>query len=234
MDRFRSSRVNMSCRVIREDTPDKVQALFATEPRRKPQADFEPWRIGPDQPTALPAEIASLREQVRELEATATRGVTEAREAAFREGEAAGFERAETAGRPVLEKLARAIVDVGSLRGRIREETESDLLTLSIAIARRILRRELTVDPDVIGGLVRAALDKVQTKDVINVRVYPGHHDAIRRCLNSSNVPGIELVSDAALQPGDVVIETKRGNLEASIDTQLAEIERGFADRMKR
>ena len=58
MDRFRSSRVNMSCRVIREDTPDKVQALFATEPRRKPQADFEPWRIGPDQPTALPAEIA--------------------------------------------------------------------------------------------------------------------------------------------------------------------------------
>ena len=36
------------------------------------------------------------------------------------------------------------------------------------------------------------------------------------------------------LEPGDIIIETRRGDLDGCIETQLAEIERGFADRLKR
>jgi flagellar biosynthesis/type III secretory pathway protein FliH len=37
-------------------------------------------------------------------------------------------------------------------------------------------------------------------------------------------------VEDATLAPGSVLIDSSRGVLDASVDTQLAEIERGFAD----
>jgi flagellar assembly protein FliH len=45
--------------------------------------------------------------------------------------------------------------------------------------------------------------------------------------------PGTEIVADTALQIGDVIIETRRGDLDASLETQLREIERGFADRFR-
>jgi flagellar biosynthesis/type III secretory pathway protein FliH len=42
-----------------------------------------------------------------------------------------------------------------------------------------------------------------------------------------------ELVADPALPPGGLVFETSRGDLEASIDNQLREIERGLTDRLQ-
>ncbi len=38
------------------------------------------------------------------------------------------------------------------------------------------------------------------------------------------------LSPDASLAPGSAIFETSRGELDASVDTQLAEIDRGFAD----
>src|SRR5512140_1168412 len=66
--------------------------------------------------------------------------VEEARQVGYREG------AAETLGsvQPVLERLAHSIDVVAGLRTRIRREAESDLVKLSIAIARRILHREIS------------------------------------------------------------------------------------------
>jgi flagellar assembly protein FliH len=168
-----------------------------------------------------------------ELERTLQLDVRKAREAGYREGEAAGRERAAAELQPVVQRLTASINSVASMRPRVRRDAEQELVQLSIAIARRILRRELTVDPDAIGGLVKAALDKVQARDICRVRTHADYLPALKRCLDQSSAPaGVELVSDAGLQPGDVVIETRRGDLDGSVETQLAEIERGFADRL--
>jgi flagellar biosynthesis/type III secretory pathway protein FliH len=44
----------------------------------------------------------------------------------------------------------------------------------------------------------------------------------------------VELIPDGTLQSGDVLFETAHGTLDGSIEAQLQEIERGFADRMNR
>lgn len=219
----------MSCRVIRHDL-NSIESLFGAQVQ-SPSRNPAPWSLAPESPEP---ELPRLRERVKELESTLVRKLAEAREAGMKEGQEAGGEQAMAKARPVFERLAAAISEISALRTRVREETEADLISLSIAIARRVLRRELTVDPDAIQGLVRAALDKVQARDITKVRVHPGHEQALRHCLHSCHAQGIELVSDGSLNQGDVIIETKRGNLEASIETQLAEIERGFADRISR
>jgi len=170
---------------------------------------------------------------VRELEAAALRNAETVRTAALREGEASGYEKAAAAARPVMEKLATAIADIGAMRARVRGEAEQDLVTLSLAIARRILRREISVDPDAVQGLVRSALEKLQSRDITRVRVFPGHEDAVRRCLAAAHAGSVELLPDPAMQAGDILVETSRGNLDASVETQLREIERGFADRLR-
>ena len=160
--------------------------------------------------------------------------VQEAHAAGMREGEAAGRSRAAAELKPVLDRMARTIEDLSQLRPKLRREAEADLIRLSIAIARRILRRELAVDPDAMHGLVLGALEKLQAQEISRVRVHPSHAALITQCLRemaAGSTP--EVIPDPAREPGAIVFETHRGNLDASVESQLREIERGLADRLE-
>ena len=158
----------------------------------------------------------------------------QARDAGFREGEAAGRVQAQAAVGPVLERLTRSIEELAALRPRLREQAESELVRRAVAIARRVVRRELTLDPDAIAGLVKAALAQLAVHEVIRVRVHPDHEAAVRTCLSGAGrAADVEVTGDAALDRGSAVFETVRGSLDASAETQLAEIERGLTDRLR-
>ncbi len=136
---------------------------------------------------------------------------------------------------PILDQLGKSLATLSSLRSRIRSEAEGDLLKLAISIARRVLHRELTLEPESIEGVIRVALEKLQSRDLCRIRVHPDQESAIRSALERfSNSQKVELVADSSMQCGDVIFETAHGNLDASIESQLREIERGFADRLRR
>jgi flagellar assembly protein FliH len=178
-------------------------------------------------------DTAHLHARIVELEQLMQREVQAAYQRGRQEAEQAAVERASAETKPVLERLGRATAEIATLRTKIRRETEKDLVCLSIEIARRVMRRELSTDPEAIQGIVKAALEKVQAREVCRIRCHPAHEKAIRSCLERAGGLGhVDLSSDAAMQRGDLLVETKRGDLDASIDTQLREIERGFADRI--
>ncbi len=160
--------------------------------------------------------------------------IQEAHAAGVREGEAAGRGRASAELQPVIERLSRTIQEIAGLRARMRREAEGDLLRLATAIARRILRREIMVDPDAMHGLVLGALEKLQSQEITRVRVHPAHAALVTACLRQM-VAGspVEVVADPSREPGAVIFETDRGNLDASVESQLREIERGLADRLQ-
>lgn len=128
-------------------------------------------------------------------------------------------------------KLARSIEEITGLRLRVRREAEQDVVALALAVARRILHRELTVAPEALLGLVKAALDKIEAREVNQVRVAPADAPLLRQFFEQMGPPQrVEVIPDAALAAGSVLIESGQGVLDASVDTQLAEIQRGFAD----
>ena len=220
----------MSCKIIAAGKLVNVRSLFEPEPA----AVSEHTRAADQVFPGPHAQVTELHGRIVELERALQRDVLHARETAFREGESAGRETAAADMHAVIERLTKSIAEVAVAKGRFRREAEDDVVQLAIGIARRVLRRELTVDPEAVGGLVRAALDKLQSRDLCRIRVHPDHQSAVRRLLDRQSVTAAEVVADASLQPGDVVLESKRGDLDASIESQLAEIERGFADRLKR
>jgi flagellar assembly protein FliH len=172
---------------------------------------------------------------VAELERQCEQRVREARAAGLLEGEAAGRNRAVAEVQPVVQRLGRAIEELSGLRARFRKQAEADTLKLALAIARRILRRELVVDPEALAGLLVASLEKLQAQEILRIRIHPSHATLLNSCLrNSASAAAIEVIADAASLPGDVVFETERGNLDASVESQLQEIERGLADRLRR
>ena len=127
----------------------------------------------------------------------------------------------------------QTLATLAQTKRKLRAEGEMELLKLSLAIARRILHRELAIDPEAVHGLVHTALQKLQNREVSRVRVNPAGVDAVRTALERIGAaPAIQLFPDPGLKSGDIIFETSFGELDASIDTQLAEIQRGFADRL--
>ena len=152
----------------------------------------------------------------------------------FSEGRNIGHEQAAAELQPVMDRLSRSLADLATVRSKVRKTAESDLLKLAIAVARRVIHRELTLDPGSIEGLIRVALEKLESRELCRVRVHPDQEPVIRTLLARFSAAPVELIPDPTLQCGDVLFETAHGTLDGSIEAQLQEIERGFADRLSR
>src|ERR1700722_20174133 len=178
-----------------------------------------------------PAPEVAAAEAQRESEARARDAYNQALAA----GEAAARERAQQRLDPVLHGLNTMIAELASLRKRVRIEAEDDAVKLSIAIARRVLYRELSTDPEAILGLVMAAFGKLNARETHRLRVSPADAAVIQEHRVKLQIPpGLEINSDGSLTAGSAIFETSRGDLDASIETQLAEIDRGLTDALKR
>jgi len=176
-----------------------------------------------------------LDRRIAEIEAAMVERERVARETGFREGEAAGKAQAEVEVRLAIDRLAQSIAELDQYRTVLQRQAEADAVRLSLAIARRVLRRELSVDPAAIEGLLRAALQKLQSQERCRVRMHPSHAPVLRSEADRLGMAAkVEVVEDPAQEPGAAVFEMSRGNLDASIDTQLREIERGLVDRLQR
>lgn len=159
----------------------------------------------------------------------------EAHSAGLREGEEAGQRLAAAELQPVIERLVRSIDEISGLRPRLRREAERDVVQLALAIARRILARELSVDPDAMRGLVLGALERLRSHEISRVRVHPAQEPVVTACLRQTITDRtVEVIADPACERGAVVFETERGSLDASVESQLQEIERGLTDRLRR
>jgi flagellar assembly protein FliH len=195
-----------------------------------------PWRVisGLAQPgTAHGYPPGQGAPRVGKLQAGATPGEALAQEA-YQRGLVEGEAAARSGVQPILDRLAHSVDALAGLRGRARREAEGDLLRLAIAIARRILHRELSVDSDAVSGLIKVAIEKLQAQEIHRVRVHPDLEAAVRHAIEGLAAGrSVQVMADRGRLPGDVVFETERGSLDASVETQLQEIGRGLADRLR-
>jgi flagellar assembly protein FliH len=180
-------------------------------------------------------EQSGLGERLAQMESHYRQAIEQTRTAAFREGESAGRKQAAAEVQPAIERLARSVEELALLRPRLRREAEQDMLRLALAVARRVLRRELAVDPEALHGLALAALEKMSAEQIHRVRVHPSMASEMRALLDKSPArAAVQVIPDAAREPGALIFETERGNLDASVETQLEEIERGLTDRLRK
>jgi len=176
-----------------------------------------------------------MEARLAQLEVEMRRREEEARRQGFAEGEAAQREKLAAPMHEAARRLADQARELAELRTRVRREAEQDVVKLAVAIARRILRRELNVDPAVLLGLVKAALERVEAREVLRLRVHTDDARMVEKALKGAEMPArFEVIGDPGLEPGAVILETLRGDLDASLETQLSEIDRGLMDLVRR
>jgi flagellar assembly protein FliH len=237
----------MLSKILREQQKQTIEPLpwrragETAPPRPAPAAAKAPAAIAMqrtdaghfEDESALQQQIKDLQARLAQMEAAAERRVREARESAYREGEAAGRNQGIAQVQPVLDKLAQSIREIAELRPKLRHEAETDVVKLAIAIAKKVLHRELVADPDAISGLIRVAMEKIRVHEIVRIRIHPQQQGPVQQAIARFAMGAqVEIAADAKLQLGGVVVETTRGEFDASVDVQLKEIERGLTDRL--
>ncbi len=178
---------------------------------------------------------AKMRGSQSDSEREGSRKLDQARREAFAEGLATGRQQAEEQFRPAVQGLAETLESLARLRETIREEAIQDLVHLAISIAARVIHREVSIDPEALTGLVQAGFSKLQSREINRVRMHPALEGLVRKALEQAGSPkNLVLAPDASLKPAEIFFETSQGTLDASVETQLREIERGLIDRLER
>ncbi|WP_041586013.1 FliH/SctL family protein [Terriglobus saanensis] len=129
--------------------------------------------------------------------------------------------------------LSRTLENFTEERRKYFEGVEGEVVRLSLAIAERVLHREVEMDPLLLAGAARVALDNVADRSGVILRVSSSEVDAWTQRMGQSPDPP-ELVGDHSLTKGECVLETRMGTIDLGIRAQLKEIERGFFDLMLR
>ena len=149
----------------------------------------------------------------------------------FAAGQATAAQRAGELAAPVLTNFAAIAQQLAGAQKKVRQEAEEPMVKLAIAIARRILHREIATDPTAILGLVRYGIERLNLRETHRLRLAPGDAQIVIDNRDDMGLPpAIEITADATLAPGSALFETARGEMDISTHTQLDEIERGFTD----
>jgi flagellar assembly protein FliH len=118
-------------------------------------------------------------------------------------------------------------------RARYFAGVEGEVVKLALAIAARVLHRESMLDPLLLAGVVRVALEKVAEDSATVLRVPVNEVERWRGIFAESPESSPQLVGDERLSLGECVLDTNVGRVELGVSAQLEEIERGFFDLMQ-
>jgi flagellar assembly protein FliH len=218
----------MSSRILNRGAAVAVSPMVWTQsPSTGPRTESPSTAIGD-----ASSEAENLQSRLAELKHRFETETVAAYQKGFHEGEAEAKARANAEVQAAVLRMTKAITEAAALRPRLRHEAESDVVQLALAIARKVLRREMSIDSSAMQALVKVALEKLERQEISRLYVHPHQAAAVTAALESAGVRSVEVIAEMHRDAGSLVFETNRGRLDASVLTQLEEIERGLTDRV--
>lgn len=129
--------------------------------------------------------------------------------------------------RKANDKAQKTIQDAKEQTSEYFIRAEDEIVKVVMMAIEKILPQHFLDVPQVILPVVREAILHVRDQKEIKVHVDPDSYDLIlmARSEFQSMLPGgtsiLEVISDEALKPGDCVIETPNGGVDARLSTRL-------------
>jgi flagellar assembly protein FliH len=185
-----------------------------------------------DKVRAEAAQIVARARQQAQHEAAAIRGKAEA------EGRLAGRAAIEEMVRSslgqqlatLLPALEQAVAEIRHAKQAWLTHWEKSAVHVAAAIARRLVRRELSLSPEIAMELIREALELAAGSSHVRLHLNPADRDALQPQIEAllQELAGLgspEVVADPQVARGGCRVETRFGTIDQQLETQLARIE---------
>jgi len=167
------------------------------------------------------ALMAEHRERLAGLERDAfTKG--------YAQGERAGLEAGGKRAEAMLRRVAQTIEELGGLRQTLIQETEREMVQLALTLARRVVHREVTLDPELAAALAHVALERLGTTTPATIRLNPEDYTVVAQ--DSARWIGqtVTVVPDPSISRGGCLVESAFGSVDATIERQFDELSRAL------
>lgn len=129
--------------------------------------------------------------------------------------------------RQANDKAQKTIQDAKEQTSEYFIRAEDDIVKVVMMAIEKILPQHFLDVPQVVLPVVREAISHVRDQKEVKVHVEPDSYDLILlargefQAMLTDGTAIIEIISDEALKPGDCVIETPNGDVDARLSTQL-------------
>ncbi|MBG9793156.1 flagellar biosynthesis protein [Paenibacillus dendritiformis] len=113
------------------------------------------------------------------------------------------------------------------------QEAEPFVVSLSCAVAEKIIQKQLSVEPEIVLELARKTLSRKRESGTITLCVSPeqfAYVHAAREELNLAvdSQAELQIIPDSSVNDGGCVVRSALGSIDARIDTQLTEIKKAL------
>jgi len=181
----------------------------------EPQSAAQPPRAAASRVVQMPVQPAPLDRDGLEREAFSQ---------GYAQGERAGAEAAAARSEAVLRRLAQTIEELGMLRAALIRKTERQVVQLALAMARRIVHREIALDKELLTAMARVALDRLGASASATIRLHPDDYAATGASQSAAAGGAIQVVPDPVVRRGGCLIQSDFGLIDVGVDSQIQEL----------
>ncbi len=189
--------------------------------------------LGDDSHQESPDPQEEAERILREAKKQADLIQREAFEKGFSQGEKAGRELAERAMEETLGALQEAVARLDLILKDSKGDMAFEVVRLALAVARKILQREVSLEQGTVLQLVKAALAKARVREDVIVRVNPMDMESLLEAKGDllrelEEVRSIRVEADESVERGGALVECSMGELDLRLERQFKEIEQAF------
>ena len=178
--------------------------------------------------------LEKIRDEAAKIVQQANVGADQVRS----EAEAAGREAAEQAIDKILAKkmsqqmatlrpaIEQVVSELDQARGQWLSHWEQSAITLAGRIAERIVRRQISQQPEITIEWAREALQLTSGGSEATVRLNPSDHENLGEQVEAvaeslAKAVTTRVVADESISPGGCVVETRHGVIDAQVESQI-------------
>jgi flagellar assembly protein FliH len=146
----------------------------------------------------------------------------------YAEGERAGEAAASARIEAMLQRLTDTVTEIAGLRAGVMRRSERELVRLALAMAERIVRRELDIDRDLLAVMARVAIDRLGENAVATIHLHPSDAEAALQRTDGAQSGSVDIVADVNVPRGGCLVRSSFGSIDAGIDAQMRELARAL------
>ncbi|GAB6098897.1 flagellar assembly protein FliH [Halanaerocella petrolearia] len=179
-------------------------------------------------------EAEEIRSQARqEAEEEIESALNDAKERGyqegFKQGQAEAKDEAITEFKQFLANLEHKTDQFSALVDKELTQTSEEVIQLALAISEKIVKCKFSLDQESIKTLVQEVLKLIDDDKSVKLRVNPDDlevlADAKEELLATNSIEEVDLITDPNIELGGCIVETDFGGIDATISSQLNQLE---------
>lgn len=180
----------------------------------------------------------SAQVRARSHEDGYAKGLSEGRKAGEEQGYQQGYEegvkKAQEENREVLEELTAMLSAVEEMKADVLQKFQDELKKLAVAIAEKVIKKELSLDAQVMQEIIKKAMDDYVNQSWIKIivskdtksQLVDADHSIIDALRDISENVRIEASPD--MKDGDCIIDLPDSMIDAGVETQMTKIKQAL------